>query len=166
MATTIPSLCLVLLVILYTTIIVRGADTESDAIGNHLPPSVHKIEFPKFDGTGDPMVWLNHCEHYFALHGTPKHQRVQYASFYLLDDTQLWYHRLELNGGPPSWLHFIQLVHTRFGPPLTERPIGELALLHRDRSIDAFCNRFMALSYRDPGITEMHQVQLFMSGLN
>jgi hypothetical protein len=56
MAATIPSLCLVLLVILYTTIIVRGADTESDAIGNHLPPSVHKIEFPKFDGTGDPMV--------------------------------------------------------------------------------------------------------------
>jgi hypothetical protein len=84
-----------------------GADTKSEAIGDHLPPSVHKIEFPKFDGTGDPMAWLSHCECYFVLHDTPEHQHVQYTSFYLLDYARLWYHRLELNGGSLSWPHFV-----------------------------------------------------------
>jgi hypothetical protein len=46
-----------------------------------------------------------------------------------------------------------------------ESPIGKLVLLRRDGSVDAFCNRFMTLSYRDPSIIETHQVQLFMAGL-
>jgi hypothetical protein len=25
-------------------------------------PTTHKMEFPKYDGTGDPLPWLNHCE--------------------------------------------------------------------------------------------------------
>jgi hypothetical protein len=79
----------------------HGMASESDAVDDHLPASIHKIEFPKFDGTSDPMAWLNRYECYFTLRGTPEHQHVQYASFY-----QPWYHRLELNGGPPSWPHF------------------------------------------------------------
>jgi hypothetical protein len=61
----------------------RGTGSDLDAVGDHLPASVHKIEFPKFDGMDDPMAWLNRCEHYFALHGTPKHQRVQYVRLFL-----------------------------------------------------------------------------------
>jgi hypothetical protein len=51
----------------------RSADSEFDASGDHPPHSVHKIEFPKFNGTGDPMAWLNCYEWYFVLHGTPEH---------------------------------------------------------------------------------------------
>jgi hypothetical protein len=53
----------------------------------------------------------------------------------------------------------------RFGPPLTESPIGELALLYQDGTIEEYCNKFMALSYKDPAISEDHQVQLFTVGL-
>jgi hypothetical protein len=87
------------------------------------------------------------------------------ASFYLLDDAQVWYHSVELNGGLPSWPQFVQLVNTRFAPPLTESPIGELALLRREGSINYYCTKFMALSCCDPTISEDHQVQLFMMGL-
>jgi hypothetical protein len=111
------------------------------------------------------MAWLNRSERYFALYGTPKNQRVQCASFYLLDDAQLWYHLLELNGGLPSWHHFVQLVHTRFGLPLIESPIGEFALLRRDTTVEAFCNRFMALDCCDSDIAKAHQIHLFMAGL-
>jgi hypothetical protein len=111
------------------------------------------------------MACLNRCECYFTLRSTSENQRVLYASFYLLDDAQLWYHMLELNGGLPSWNHFVQLIHTCFGLSCTESSIGELTLLSRDGSVESFYNRFMALSCRDLEITEAHQIQLFMVGL-
>jgi hypothetical protein len=90
-------------------------------------PTVHKVEFLKYDGTGDPLPWLNRCDRYFMVCRTPEHKKVQYVSLHL-DDAQLWYHRLELNNGPPDWTRFVQLVQIRFGPPLMDNPIGELAL--------------------------------------
>jgi hypothetical protein len=63
----------------------------------------HKLEFPKFDGSGDPLPWLNRCEHFFHVRRTLDHQRVAFATFYLLDDAQLWFHRMKLNGGRPTW---------------------------------------------------------------
>jgi hypothetical protein len=95
-----------------------------------------------------------------------ENRRVPVVSFYLLDDTRVWYHRVELNGGMPSWPRFVQLIDTRFGPPLTESPIGELALLRREGSIEDYCTKFMSLSCRDPAISEEYQVQLFMAGLD
>jgi hypothetical protein len=57
------------------------------------------------------------------------------------------------------------LVNARFGPPLTDTPLGELAMLRRSGSVDEFARRFMALSCRDPSITEPQQIQLFITGL-
>jgi hypothetical protein len=78
------------------------------------------MQFPKYNGMRDPLPWLNHCERYFHVQRTSEHQRVAYASFYLTDDAQLWYHRLELNTGPPPWPRFMSMVNKRFGPLLTE----------------------------------------------
>jgi hypothetical protein len=136
-------------------------DEEDEAF-----PTTHKMEFPKFDGMGNPLPWLNRCEWYFRVRRTPEHWRVAYAFFYLTNDAQLWYHRLELNANPPPWPCFVQLVSKRFGPPLMESPIGELTLLRRDGSVDDFTKRFMALSCCDTAISEQQQVQLFLAGLD
>jgi hypothetical protein len=42
-------------------------DTDED----DFLPTYHKLDFPKFDGTGDLLSWLNRCEHYFYVRHTP-----------------------------------------------------------------------------------------------
>jgi hypothetical protein len=85
-------------------------------------PTMHKLEFLKYDGTDDPLPWLNRCGRYFHVRNMPEPKRVTLAACYLLDDAQLWFHRMELNGGRLSWIQFIQLVNARFGLPLTDTP--------------------------------------------
>jgi hypothetical protein len=56
-------------------------------------------------------------------------------------------------------------VNFWFGPPLTDTPFRELAMLRRTGLVDEFTKRFMALSCRDPTITEQQQIQLFTTGM-
>jgi hypothetical protein len=35
---------------------------DEDDLGNDFIPTTHKLEFTKFDGTSDPLSWLNRCE--------------------------------------------------------------------------------------------------------
>jgi hypothetical protein len=115
----------------------QGAEDEEDAGGDFIPIT-HKLKFLKYDGVGDPLPWLNRCEQYFCIWLTLEHKQVAYVVFHLLDDVQLSYHQLKINSGPPTWNRFIQLVNTRFRPPLTDSPIGELTLLHRNGLVDDY----------------------------
>jgi hypothetical protein len=128
-------------------------------------PTTHKLEFPKYDGTGDPLPWLNRCKRVLSRLSHAEAEARCLATCYLLDDAQLWFHRMELNSSRPTWMQFTQLVNARFEPPLTDNPLGELAMLRGSGSVDEFTKRFMALSCRDPSITKPHQIQLFISGL-
>jgi hypothetical protein len=41
----------------------------------------HKLDFPTFDGGGDPLLFLNRCEHYFRGQRTVEEERVWLAAF-------------------------------------------------------------------------------------
>jgi hypothetical protein len=61
----------------------RKGDDEEDDEGF---PTTYKMEFPRYDGVGDPLPWLNRCERYFRVQCTPENWRVAYASSYLTDN--------------------------------------------------------------------------------
>lgn len=59
---------------------------------DHDPYLQHrKWDFPRFDGSVDPMLFINKCESYFRHHRTLGEERVRMASYHLDDVAQLWY---------------------------------------------------------------------------
>jgi hypothetical protein len=143
----------------------RGTHDNEASAGDEGSGTTNKLEFLKFNGKGDPLPWLNCCERFFHLRRTPDDQKVAYATFNHLDDAQLWFDRLELNSGQPTWQRFVQFINSRFRPQLIDNSVGELVHLKRDGSIDDFYNCFVVLSCRELTLTEPLQVQLFIAGL-
>jgi hypothetical protein len=37
----------------------RWQGEDNDELGDDIVPTTHKLEFPKYDGTGDPLPWLS-----------------------------------------------------------------------------------------------------------
>ncbi|KAJ1254162.1 hypothetical protein BS78_K111500 [Paspalum vaginatum] len=64
----------------------RFDEKKSGDVGPHPPPppaATHKLRFPRYDGTEDPLGWLHKCEQFFRSQGTPEDQKVWVASFYM-----------------------------------------------------------------------------------
>jgi hypothetical protein len=47
------------------------------------PPRFYKLEFATYDGTADPMNWLNQCEQFFQGQRTLASNRTWLASYHL-----------------------------------------------------------------------------------
>jgi hypothetical protein len=129
------------------------------------PPKHKKWDFPRFDGTTDPLLFLNKCESYFRHHRTMAEERVWLASYHLDDVAQLWYTQLQEDEGAPPWGRFKELLHLWFGPPLRSAPLFELAECRRTGTVEEYANRFPALLPRAGRLDEAQRVQLFTGGL-
>nr|XP_020183352.2 vegetative cell wall protein gp1-like [Aegilops tauschii subsp. strangulata] len=90
----------------------HGAPTQT-------PPRFAKIDFATYDGTEDPLNWLNQCEQFFRGQRTLASERTWLASYHLRGAAQTWYYALEQDeGGMPPWERFRELCLLRFGPPI------------------------------------------------
>ena len=87
------------------------------------------------------------------------------ALYNLEDGAQLWYYQVQQDEGTPSWRHFKELLHLRFGPPLRSDPLGELVACHRTGTVEEYQDRFQALLPRVGRLDEAQRVQLFTAGL-
>jgi hypothetical protein len=133
---------------------------------DHDPYIQHrKWDFPRFDGSVDPMLFINKCESYFRHHRTLGEERVRLASYHLDDVAQLWYSQLEEDDGAPSWGRFKDFLNERFGPPLRSAPLFELSECRRTGSVEEYSNRFQTLLPRVGRLDEAQRVQLFTGGL-
>jgi len=130
-----------------------------------LPPRPKKWDFPRYDGTTDPLLFLNKFEAYFRHHRTMAEERVGMASYHLDDVAQTWYTQLLEDEGAPTWGRFKELVNLRFGPPLRSAPLFELSECRRTGTVEEYSNRFQALLPRAGRLDESQRVQLFTGGL-
>jgi hypothetical protein len=48
----------------------------------------HKLDFPTYDGGGDPLPFLNRCEHYFRGQRTVEEEKVWLAVLHLQGKAQ------------------------------------------------------------------------------
>jgi hypothetical protein len=129
------------------------------------PPRFQKLDFPRFDGKTDPMLFINKCESYFRQQRTMPEERMWMASYNLEDVAQLWYIQLQEDEGTPPWGRFKDLLNLRFGPPLRSAPLFELAECRRTGTVEEYSNRFQALLPRVGRLDEGQRVQLYTGGL-
>ena len=106
------------------------------------PPKFQKLDFPRYDGKADPMLFINKCESYFRQQRTLAEERVWMASYNLEDVAQLWYIQLQEDEGTPPWGRFKELLNRRFGPPLRAAPLFELAECRRTGTVEDYSNKF------------------------
>jgi len=129
------------------------------------PPKFQKLDFPRFDGKSDPLLFINKCESYFRQQRTMPEERVWMASNQLEGVAHLWFIQLQEDEGTPSWVRFKDLLNLRFGPALRSAPFFELTECRRTGSVEEYANRFQELLPRAGRMDETQRVQLFMGGL-
>ena len=55
------------------------------------PPKFQKMDFPRYDGKSDPLIFINRCESYFHQQRIMEEEKVWMASYNLEEGAQLWY---------------------------------------------------------------------------
>jgi hypothetical protein len=55
----------------------------------------YKLEFTTYDGSVDPLNWLNQCEQLFHNQKTSASDRMWLTSYHLRGTAQTWYYALE-----------------------------------------------------------------------
>ncbi|XP_066338026.1 uncharacterized protein [Miscanthus floridulus] len=142
-----------------------GTKSASGEHHNDRPPKFQKMDFPRYDGKSDPLIFINRCESYFHQQRIMEEEKVWMASYNLEDDAQLWYVQLQRDEGTPPWRRFTELLHLRYGPPLRAAPLAELAECRRIGTVVDYQDRFQALLPRAGPLEETQRVQLFTGGL-
>jgi len=62
----------------------------------------HKLDFPKFDGSGDPLPFITKCEHYVQGQHTMEEEKVWFEALNLHDSANDWYTSVVQHEGTPS----------------------------------------------------------------
>jgi hypothetical protein len=123
------------------------------------------LDFPRYDGKSDPLIFINRCESYFRQQRTMPEEKVWMASYNLEEVAQLWFIQLQEDEGTPPWGRFKELLNLRFGPVLRSAPLFELSECCRTGTVEEYSNRFQALLPRAGRLEEGQRVQLYTGGL-
>jgi hypothetical protein len=80
------------------------------------PSWFQKMDFSRYDGKTDPLIFINRCESYFHQQRIMEEEKVWMASYNLEDGAQMWYIQVQTDEGTPSWRWFKELLNLRYAP--------------------------------------------------
>jgi hypothetical protein len=123
------------------------------------------MDFPRYDGKIDPLIFINRCESYFPQQRIMEEEKIWMASYNLEDGARMWYVQIQTDKGTPSWRRFKELLNLRYGPLMRSASLAKLAVCQRISMVAKYQDRFQALLPRDGPLEESQQVQLFIGGL-
>ncbi|KAI4968260.1 hypothetical protein ZWY2020_059997 [Hordeum vulgare] len=133
--------------------------------GGPTSPRFAKLNFTTYEGTDDPLNWLNQCEQFFRGQRTLASDRTWLASYHLRGAAQTWYYALGGAGGMPPWDRFRELCLLRFGPPIRGNRLAALGRLPFTSTVQDYADRFQALACHAPGVSATQRAELFVGGL-
>ncbi|WVZ65096.1 hypothetical protein U9M48_014517 [Paspalum notatum var. saurae] len=143
-----------------------SSDAPHDGQHHHdWPPRFQKLDFPRYDGKTDPLIFTNRYESYFHQQRIMEEEKVWMASYNLEDGAQMWYIQVQEDEDTPSWRRFKELLNLRYGSPQRSAPLAELAECRRTGTVAEYQDRFQALLARAGPLRESQRVQLFTGGL-
>jgi hypothetical protein len=143
----------------------NGSRSGTGEHHNDRPPRFQKMEFPRYDGKSDPLIFINRCESYFHQQRIMEEEKVWMSSYNLEDGVQLWYMQVQTDEGTSSWCRFTELLNLRYGPPLRATPLSELVNCRCTSTVAECQDRFQALLARAGPLNEEQWVQLFTGDL-
>ena len=83
----------------------RSSSSSKQPTGEHhtdRPPRFQKMDFPRYDGKSDPLIFINRCESYFHQQWIMEEEKIWMASYNLEEGAQLWYIQVQMDEGTPS----------------------------------------------------------------
>ncbi|XP_037485886.1 uncharacterized protein LOC119364509 [Triticum dicoccoides] len=132
--------------------LLRTSEPVGHGVPTQTPPRFAKLDFATYDGTEDPLNWLNQCERFFRGQRTLALERTWLASYHLRGAVQTWYYALEQDeGNMPPWERFCKLCLLRFGPPIRGSRLAKLGRLPFTSTVQDFADRFQALACHASG---------------
>jgi hypothetical protein len=119
-----------------------------------------------YDGTVDPLNWLNQCEQFFRGQRTLASNRTWLASYHLTGAAQTWYFAIEQNEGMPHWDQFKELCHLQFGPAVHGARLVEIGRLQFTSTVQDYADHFNAVLCHARNLDAIQKAELFVGGLH
>ncbi|KAH9680855.1 hypothetical protein KPL71_026714 [Citrus sinensis] len=134
-------------------------------VGGWMAPKLTKLDFPRYDGSEDPTLWICRAEQFFDFQATAPNDQVRLAAYHLERDAQLWFQRRKNQGHLVTWEGIKAGLLERFGSTEYEDPFGELCKLKQTGTVSEYQTRFERLLARAGHLTDKQEAECFISGL-
>ncbi|KAJ0047217.1 hypothetical protein Pint_05412 [Pistacia integerrima] len=142
----------------------RGQGGVGDA-GGMVVPKLAKLDFPRYDGSEDPTLWICRAEQFFECQGTTFDDQVRLAAYHLEKDAQLWYQRRKTQEHSITWENMKVGLVAQFAATEYEDFFGDLCKLKQTSSVSDYHAQFERLLARAGTLTDKQEVECFINGL-
>lgn len=92
-----------------------GRSFKSDS-NNSLGHKLAKLDFPKYDGSNDPIGWVSRVEQFFEFKNIAEEEQFPLAAYHLDGEAQLWYQLFRDSEEELTWEALKDGLHARYGP--------------------------------------------------